>query len=130
MKRQSNLVCSRVGVAVVLRMPIDGRNDNGDTVTIMGGRVAAGEQIGPDSALRGRPHVGSTNALLPQQIAGRLDARARSAVGARAALLRSGRWGPSSDLAGRIGVAGLAREAGVATGSFYKHFSSSPLGHR
>ncbi|WP_281918381.1 TetR/AcrR family transcriptional regulator [Nocardia sputorum] len=30
----------------------------------------------------------------------------------------------ASDLAGRIGIAGLAREAGVATGSFYNHFSS------
>jgi hypothetical protein len=79
-------------VTVVLRLPIDVLNYNGDTVSIMGGRVAAGEQIGPDSVLRGRRHVASTNTLLPQQIAGRLDVRTRSGVGARAALLRSGRW--------------------------------------
>ncbi|BDU00004.1 hypothetical protein IFM12276_30320 [Nocardia sputorum] len=106
------------------RPPIDGRNYNGDTVTIMGGRVAVGEQIGPDSILRGRPLDGGNTAPSPQQIAGRLDARARSALRTRAALIRSGRWALASDLAGRIGIAGLAREAGVATGSFYNHFSS------
>ncbi|MBF6341074.1 TetR/AcrR family transcriptional regulator [Nocardia abscessus] len=38
--------------------------------------------------------------------------------------MRSGRWALGSDPAGRIGIADLARDAGVATGSFYNHFGS------
>ncbi|MDE1674287.1 TetR/AcrR family transcriptional regulator [Nocardia gipuzkoensis] len=38
--------------------------------------------------------------------------------------MRSGRGAPGSDPARKIGIADLARDAGVATGSFYNHFSS------
>ncbi|UGT67887.1 TetR/AcrR family transcriptional regulator [Nocardia gipuzkoensis] len=57
-------------------------------------------------------------------VSDQLSARARSALRTRAALMRSGRWALGGDIAERIGVADLARDAGVAIGSFYNHFSS------
>ncbi|MFG3619396.1 TetR/AcrR family transcriptional regulator [Nocardia sp. NPDC047654] len=53
-----------------------------------------------------------------------LNARARSALRTRAALISSGRRALGSGLATGIGIADLARDAGVATGSFYNHFGS------
>ncbi|MER7453304.1 TetR/AcrR family transcriptional regulator [Nocardia beijingensis] len=88
----------------------------------MSGRAAAVGQVDQGSVLRGQPNDGSAPQL--PQVADRLSARKRSALRTRAALVRSGRWALGSGIAGRIGIAGLAREAGVATGSFYSHFSS------
>ncbi|MGW4330954.1 TetR/AcrR family transcriptional regulator [Nocardia sp. NPDC004573] len=88
----------------------------------MNGRVAAGGQVDSSSVFRSPSHDRSAPQL--PQVADRLSARARSALRTRAALVRSGRWALGSGSAERIGIAGLAQEAGVATGSFYNHFSS------
>ncbi len=51
------------------------------------------------------------------------NARARRVSRTRAALIRSGRQALVSGRATRLGIADLARDAGVATGSFYNHFT-------
>ena len=53
-----------------------------------------------------------------------MSTRARSVLRTRTALIHSGRWALGSGMAARLGIADLARHAGVATGSFYNHFGS------
>ncbi|WP_198163942.1 TetR/AcrR family transcriptional regulator [Nocardia violaceofusca] len=88
----------------------------------MSGRATAADQIDPESALRAQRAHGSPGGVLEPQDAGAVNARARGALRTRAALIRAGRRALGSGRAARLGIADLARHAGVATGSFYTHF--------
>ncbi|WP_169810963.1 TetR/AcrR family transcriptional regulator [Nocardia amamiensis] len=88
----------------------------------MSGRATAEGRIDPDSALRDQRVHGSPEGVLESQDADAVNARARSALRTRAALIQAGRQALGSGRAARLGIADLARHAGVATGSFYNHF--------
>ncbi|MEV6336098.1 TetR/AcrR family transcriptional regulator [Nocardia vinacea] len=88
----------------------------------MCGRATVDDQIDSESALRA-PSVHLTDAL-ESQGPDSMSTRARSVLRTRTALIHSGRWALGSGMAARLGIADLARHAGVATGSFYNHFGS------
>ncbi|MEV6336135.1 TetR/AcrR family transcriptional regulator [Nocardia vinacea] len=88
----------------------------------MSGRATVEDQIDPESALRDQRVHGSPEGVLESQDADAVNARARGALRTRAALIQSGRQALGSGRAERLGIADLARHAGVAAGSFYNHF--------
>ncbi|WP_062993221.1 TetR/AcrR family transcriptional regulator [Nocardia anaemiae] len=88
----------------------------------MSGRVTVDDEIDPGSALRARS-VHATDAVESKD-SNSLGTRARSVLRTRAALIQSGRQALGNGMAARLGIADLARNAGVATGSFYNHFGS------
>ncbi|MEU5760126.1 TetR/AcrR family transcriptional regulator [Nocardia sp. NPDC047648] len=89
----------------------------------MSGRVAADGETDPASIVRDTSGGGGPSVTLPRG-ADRLSARAHGVMRTRAALMQSGRLALGSGLAGRLGIADLTRDAGIATGSFYNHFGS------
>ncbi|WP_433623568.1 TetR/AcrR family transcriptional regulator [Nocardia sp. CA-120079] len=87
----------------------------------MRGRATVEDQIDPKSALRDHSVHGSPERGESQDVEA-VNARTRSGLRTRAALMRSGRRALGSGSAASLGIADLARHAGVATGSFYNHF--------
>ncbi|MFF0456486.1 TetR/AcrR family transcriptional regulator [Nocardia africana] len=88
----------------------------------MSGRVTVDDEIDPESALRARS-VRATDALESKN-SDSPGPRARNMLRTRAALIQAGRHAMGGGMAARLGIADLARNAGVATGSFYNHFGS------